>query len=171
MNLESYTSKTVIPSRTRYQLRQFVINQHDTPQMRWRQILIEAQDLAYKIRMAELDCEQKKIEIHRHLSTGDPIDAIEAERKELGLILTERTLEGARMELAWLQELAEEVGSYSADEIEANQQEYWELRLNRQAGLDRMAIEQGISASNLSSMLNAGLINKQQEPCAISPTT
>jgi hypothetical protein len=131
--------------------------------MQWRQILIEAQDLAYKIRMAELDVERKKIEIHKLLSTGDPLDAIEAEEKQLGVTLTERTLAGAHMELGWLQELADEVGPYSQEEIEADQPEYWQARLSRQAGLDQMALEQGISASNLQSMLNAGLLYDNQQ--------
>jgi hypothetical protein len=171
MNLESYTAKTVMPSRTRFQLRQFVIGQHDTAPMQWRQILIEAQDLAYKIRIAELDVERKRIEIHKLLSTGDPLDAIEAEEKQLGITLTERTLAGARMELGWLQELADEVGSYTFEQIEADQPDYWTARLSRQAGLDRLSIEQGINAANLQSMLNAGLLNREDARCAIAPGT
>jgi hypothetical protein len=169
MNLERYTAQTVIPSRTRFQLRQFVIGQHDTAPMQWRQILIEAQDLAYKIRMAELDVERKRIEIHKLLSTGDPIDQIDAEEKQLGITLTERTLQGARMELGWLQELADEIGPHTFDEIEADQPTYWQLRLARQAGLDQLALQQGISQANLQSMLSAGLLNKEEAPCAISP--
>jgi hypothetical protein len=168
MNLEPHTAQTMIPSRTRFQLRQFVIGQHDSAPMQWRQILIEAQDLAYKIRMAELDVERKRIEIHKLLSTGDPIDAIDAEEKQLGITLTQRTLAGARMELAWLQELADEVGPHTFDEIEADQPNYWQLRLSRQAGLDQLALQQGISQANLQSMLSAGLLNKEDTPCAIS---
>jgi hypothetical protein len=169
MNLEPYTINTIIPSRSRYQLRQFVIGVHDTAPMQWRQILIEAQDLAYKIRMAELDCERKRIEIHKLLSTGDPLDAIEAEEKQLGLTLTERTLAGARLELSWLQELADEVGPHTFEQIEADQPEYWSKRLSRQAGLDQLAATQGISAANLQSMLNAGILKTEEEQCAISP--
>jgi hypothetical protein len=168
MNLEPHTAHTVIPSRTRFQLRQFVIGAHDTVPMQWRQILIEAQDLAYKIRMAELDVERKRIEIHKLLSTGDPIDAIDAEEKQLGITLTERTLAGARLELGWLQELADEIGPHTFDEIEADQPNYWQLRLARQAGLDQLALQQGISQANLQSMLSAGLLNKEDTPCAIS---
>ena len=65
--------------------------------------------MAYKIRMAELSIEKAKIEIHKLLSSGDPLEAIDAEEKELGIILTERTLAGARMELEWLREIAAEL--------------------------------------------------------------
>jgi hypothetical protein len=168
MNLERYTTQTVIPSRTRFQLCQFVIGAHDTAPMQWRQILIEAQDLSYKIRMAELDCERKRIEIDKLLSTGDRLDAIEAEEKQLGLTLTERTLQGAHLELGWLQELADEVGPHTIDEIEADQHNYWTARLNRQAGLDQLSATQGITTGNLESMRLAGLLTKEDDQCAIS---
>jgi hypothetical protein len=171
MNLERYTTQTVIPSRSRYQLRQFVIGAHDTAPMQWRQILIEAQDLAYKIRMAELDCERKRIEIHKLLSTGDPLNQIEAEEKQLSLTLTERTLQGAHLELGWLQELADEVGAHTIDEIEADQHNYWTARLNRQAGLDQLSATQGITTGNLESMRLAGLLTKEDDQCAISSGT
>ena len=158
MNIEPYVQQTILTSRTRYQLRHFVIDQHDTPAMQWRQVLIEGQDLAYKIRMAELGLEKTKIEIHRLLSTGDPIDAITAEEKQIGMVLTERTLAGARLELQWLQEIAEEIGAHTFEEIEADQPLYWAKRLQRQADLDVLSVTQGISAGNLQSMLNAGLL-------------
>jgi hypothetical protein len=171
MNLERYTTQTVIPSRSRYQLRQFVIGAHDTAPMQWRQILIEAQDLAYKIRMAELDCDRKRIEIERLLNTNDQLDFIEAEEKRLGLTLTERTLQGAHLELGWLQELADEVGPHTIDEIEADQHNYWTARLNRQAGLDQLSATQGITTGNLESMRLAGLLTKEDDQCAISSGT
>jgi hypothetical protein len=73
-------------------------------------------------------------------------------------VLTERTLQGARMELGWLEELADEIGAYSFDEIEADQPEYWARRLNRQAGLDQLGAQTGINPGNLQSMLGAGLL-------------
>lgn len=135
--------------------------------MQWRQILIEAQDLIYKIRLAEISTQKAVIEIERLLASGDPLDALEAEERQLGVVLTERTLAGARQELAWLQEMANEIGQYTTEQIEADQPNYWALRLNRQAGLDRLALAEGVSPGNLQSMLSAGLLTKEA-PCAIS---
>ena len=160
MELERTATATIIPERSRYQLQHFVIGQHDTPQMRWRQILLEAQDLAYKIRMAELNLKKQHIEIQRLLASGDPIEAIEAEERQLGVALTERLLTAARMEFGWLEEIAVENGAYTTEEIEADQEQYWMLRLQRQAGLDQMAVREGISPANLQSMLNAGLMGR-----------
>jgi len=169
MELQKYLSENIVTSRSKFQLRVFVIGQHDTPQMQWRQIVIEAQQLAYNIRMAELDIERKRIEIHKLLSTGDPVDAIEAEEKQLGIVLTERTLAGARLEMLWLEEFAKEVGSYTFEEIEADQPNYWAKRLQRQADIDQFSAQNGIGAGNVQSMLDAGLLQNKEEPCAISP--
>ena len=167
MNLEPYTNVTVIPSRTKYQLKNFVIGQHDTPQMQWRQILIEAQQLAFNIRMAELDIDRKKIEIERLLSTGDPLDAVDAQEKQIGIVLTERLLAGARIEMTWLEEFAEDTGSFTVEEIENNQPEYWQKRLTRQANIDVYASQKAISQTNVQSMLNAGLL-EQEQSCTIT---
>lgn len=163
MDLQPYTEKTVIPSRTRYELEQFVIGQHGTAPMRWRQLLIEAQDMAYKIRVAELDCKKKRIQIDRLLATGDEIDAIEAEEKKLGLILTERTLEGARLEFDWLQNIAEQVGPHTLQDIENDQPDYWRERLNKQAGLEQLSSTQGISSSSLTSLELIGLLETEDK--------
>ncbi len=166
-NLTQTARSTILPSRSRYQLRNFVIGQHDTKPMQWRQVLLEAQQLAYNIAMAELDIKRKEIEIQRLHATGDELDAIDAEEKRLGIAFTQRVLAGARLELSWLEEFAHEIGEYTLDQIEANQSDYWKLRLQRQAGIDQMAAQQGIGAANLQSMLSAGLLQKEEQ-CAIS---
>ena len=40
--------------RSRYQLIHFVIGQHDTPEMRYYQLMLELQDTGYKLRLAEI---------------------------------------------------------------------------------------------------------------------
>lgn len=171
MNLDQYVHRsTIMPERTGYQLRHFIIGQHDTAPMRFRQIVLEAQRLAYNMRMAELDIEKKRIQIHRLLSSGDPIEAIEAEELRLGITLTERALEGARFEWLELEKLADETGYHSLADIEADQGDYWRRRLTRQAESDRLGHREGISPGNIESLLAAGLIQRQEvDPCAISP--
>jgi hypothetical protein len=170
MDIITKASSTILPSRSRYQLRHFVLHAHDTRPMQWRQIVLEAQKLAYDIAMAELDIKKKQIEIKRLAASGDEVDAIEAEERRLGIALTERVLAGARLELGWLEELAAEVGQFTAEQIEADQPEYWRLRLSRQASMDRMSIQQGIGACNLNSMLQAGMLQLEgQQQCDILP--
>jgi hypothetical protein len=169
INLIKHADTTIIPSRSRFQLRNFVIAKHDTNPMRWRQILLEAQQLAYNIRMAELDIQRKQLEIENLLKTGDPIDAIEAEEKRLGIIITERALSGAKLEFQWLEEAAIEVGAYTLEEIEADQQNYWNARLFRQAEMEQLASRSAMSLSNLESMNAAGFLVKENEEWNMLP--
>lgn len=158
MELKHHSNTTLITSRTRYQLKHFVIDNHPTAPMRWRQILLETQDLLYKIRSAEIHQQKQAIERDRLIATGDPIDALDAEQKQLDMILTERTLIAAKQELEWLQEIAEEIGVFTFEEIEADQPDYWVKRLKQQADLDVLSVQQGIGVGNLTSMLNAGML-------------
>lgn len=149
----------VVRERSDYQLRHFVIGQHDTPEMRYRQILMEIKQLLIKIRFAELDVQKKQIKIER--LTSDPLDEIKAEKHRISMTITLDLIEGARRELDYLLGMAAEYPQYTPQDIEDNQREYWEARLQRQANLDRLSVEQQVSASNLTSMLNAGLLNRE----------
>lgn len=160
---------TIIPSRTRFQLQNFVIGQHDTKPMQWRQLLLEVQDILYKIRCAEIAQAKNHIEYERLIKTEDPIDALDAEQKQLDMILLERTLTGAKLELEWLTELAAEVGEYTPEEIEADQPNYWRKRLQRQADIEALGASERVDPATLMSMLQTGLIRKEDQ-CAISPT-
>ena len=153
----------IIPSRSRYQLEHFVIGQHDTPEMRYQQILIEGADLTMKIRMAEYAMQKTEIEIANLKLSDDPIKLIEAKEKELGLAYSSLVLESARYEWAVLEELFKQYPNYSYADIEANQPDYWKARLTRQAQIDQTQAQEGISAGNLTSMLNAGLLHQIPE--------
>lgn len=169
VNLMKYADNTIIPSRSRFQLRNFVLGKQDTAPMQWRQILLEAQQLAYNIRMAELDIQRKKIEMERLLETGDELDAIEAEEKRVGIIMTERALTGAELEFSWLQEAAKEIGAYTLEEIEEDQPNYWAARLSRKAEMEQLAAHNAISSGNLESMTLAGLLTKENESWNMLP--
>jgi hypothetical protein len=151
----------IVRERSDYQLRHFVVGQHDTPQMRYRQILIEVKSLVTKIRLAELDVEKQRIKLNA--LAEEPLDLIEAEELRIGIALTLDAMEAAKRELSFLMSLAEEYPQYTQKEIEDNQKEYWEARLQRQATLEQMGMQQGVSSGNLESMLNAGLLHRNIE--------
>jgi hypothetical protein len=151
----------VVRERSDYQLKHFVVGQHDTPEMRYRQILLEAKDLIFKIKNAELSLEITRRKIDKLEASDKETDHIKAQQRRLGMALTLDALEGAKRELDYLVELSKDYRHYEPDEIEANQAEYWEKRLTRQANTDRMSLEQGISAGNLESLMKAGLVQKQ----------
>ena len=144
--------------RSRFQLIHFVIGQHDTAEMRFYQLCLELQDVGYKLRLAELGVRKTEIEIARLLETGDELDALEAEEKQVGLEQTRIVMGGAEREIAVLTDLFDESQKFTRDEIEHAQPEYWEKRLTRQTNLQIMS--GNVGWAQLDSMRQAGLLDE-----------
>jgi hypothetical protein len=144
--------------RSRFQLIHFVIGQHDTPEMQFYQLCLELQDMGYKLRAAELGVRKAGVEIARLLETGDELDAIEAEEKQIGLEQTLIVMRGAEREIAVLTDLFDESQKFTRDEIEHAQPEYWQKRLTRQTNLPIMA--GGVGWAQLDSMRQIGLLEE-----------
>ena len=157
MNIHDAIAEVQQP-RSRYQLVHFVIGQHDTPEMRFYQLCLELQDMGYKLRMAQLGVRKARVEIGRLQATGDELDALEAEEKQIGLEQTEIVMRGAERELAILTDLFDESQKFTRDEIEHAQPEYWQKRLTRQTNLQLMA--GGVQWAQLDSLRQAGLLDE-----------
>lgn len=158
-DLEKITKNYIVRDRSNFQLKHFVIGQHDTPEMRYRQILIEAKSLLFRIKHVEIEIEIIKRKIEKLEASKDEVKHLKAAQKRLSLGVTLETLEAAKGELNYLIELSKEYSNYTLEEIEANQSKYWEKRLIRQATTDRIALDQGISTGNAESLINVNLIN------------
>ena len=157
MNIHDAIAEVQQP-RSRYQLVHFVIGQHDTAEMRFYQVCLELQDMGHKLRMAQLGVRKAEIEIARLQATGDELDAIEAEEKQVGLEQTQIVMKGAEREVAILTDLFDESQKFTRDEIEHAQPEYWQKRLTRQTNLQLMAGH--VDAGQLTSLHNAGLLDE-----------
>lgn len=151
----------VMRERSNYQLKHFVIGQHDTPEMRYKQIILECRSLIHKIKNCEIDREITIEKIKRLEAANDEIKKLKAQKMRLGLSMTEPVIQGAYQELDYLIELAKDYRCYTPEDIEANQDQYWELRLTRQANQDRIALDAGINVGNLQSLMQADLLQKQ----------
>ena len=144
--------------RSQFQLEKFVIGQHDTDEMKYYQTVTEIQNLYYTIRTVSLEMKKTEIEIDRLLATGDEIDEINAQIKELGLEQTRVVGVGAFRELSDLIQIFDSFEKkYTREEIEAAQPNYWNKRLNRQATLELAGGSQA-AASHLDSLRQIGAI-------------
>jgi hypothetical protein len=157
MNIAEAIAEVQQP-RSRYQLIHFVIGQHDTPEMRFYQLCLELQDMGYKLRTAQLGVRKAEIEIARLLETGDELDAIEAEEKQVGLEQTRIVMGGAEREIAVLTDLFDESQKFTRDEIEHAQPEYWQKRLTRQTNLQIMS--GSVGWAQLDSMRQIGMLDE-----------
>ena len=144
--------------RSRFQIVHFVIGQHDTAEMRFYQLCLELQDMGYKLRIAQLAVRKAEVEIRRLVETGDELDAVEAEEKQVGLEQTQIVMKGAEREVAILTDLFDESQKFTRDEIEHAQPEYWQKRLTRQTNLQLMA--GGVQWAQLDSLRQAGLLDE-----------
>ena len=114
--------------------------------------------MGYKLRMARLGVKKLEIEIARLLETGDELDAIEAEEKQVNLEQTMIVMRGAEREVAVLEDIFNRCQHYTRDEIEHAQPEYWEKRLTRQTNLQIMS--GGVQWAQLDSMRQIGLLDE-----------
>lgn len=150
-------------SRSNFQLEKFVVNQHDTEEMRYVQTVIELQQLYYTIKNVSLEMKKTEIEIARKRATGDEIDEIDAQLKELGLEQTRLVGVGAFRELEKLLQIYDSFEhKYTRAEIEAAQPEYWNKRLHRQATLEAIGGTQA-QAAHLDSLRQIGAIEMAPE--------
>ena len=156
MNIQDAIAEIQQP-RSRYQLIHFVLGQHDTPEMQFYQLMMELQDMGFKLRMAQLNVRKTEVEIARLLETGDELDAIEAEEKQVGLEQTQIVMKGAQREIAILEDIFNECQHYTRDEIEHAQPEYWQKRLTRQTNLQMMS--GNVGWAQLDSMRQIGLLD------------
>jgi hypothetical protein len=141
--------------RSEFQLRHFVIGQHDTPEMRFYQCCIELQDMTYKLALATLTRRKVLAEIDKLTATGDPVDAVDAEIKALELQQQELAVIGAEREVECLRRILAEMPVFTRRQIEDAQPDYWHVRLARQAELQAGQTATGIGWAQLDTMLQA----------------
>ena len=108
--------------RSEYQLQHFVVNQHDTEPQRYRQCLIEIQAISYTLRTVKLELRKTALEIARLRASGDEINEIEAQIKEVGMEQTQLVMIGAERELEALTNIWLDFPKhYTHEQIEADQ--------------------------------------------------
>ena len=144
--------------RTPFQIAKFVVGQHDTKEMQYYQTVIELQQIYYTIKTVTLEMKKTEIEIKRLRETGDEIDEINAQIKELGLEQTRTVGIGAFRELDTLIKIYNSFEKkYTRDEINNAQPDYWNKRLNRQATLGAIGGTQ-VQSSHLDALRQIGAL-------------
>jgi hypothetical protein len=145
--------------RSRFQLERFVLGQHATPEMQYYQTVIELQDMIYKYKLAEIAVKKTEAKIAQLRSTGDAIDELKAQERELGLAQTRFTMLGAERELAHLVDIWNSFDQkYTREEIETAQPDYWQARLTNNAKAMLMG-GSGVNAAHIEAMEQAGVLD------------
>jgi hypothetical protein len=151
-------TKIALPSRSRYQLENFVIKQHDTPEMQFRQVILEIQQLAKNIEISKIDKELAELKRDSFLNKDTPKARLKAKKIDIEINSLNLAIIGAEYEISVLNEIKENIPNFTAEEIESDQNNYWQKRLTRQAELDILQVTSGIGVGNSMSLLQAGLV-------------
>lgn len=155
--------------RSRFQLEKFVVGQHDTPEQQYKQTILEIQHLYYTLKIMNLELKKDQIEIAKLRSSGDEIDELNAQIKEINIEQAYRSANGALQELRDLVEIWESFEhKYTQEELELLQPEYWNQRLRRQAVLESIGGTQA-QASHLDALRQIGALKVDMD--GINTTT
>ena len=120
--------------RTFFQLERFVMQEHDLPERRFLQLMMELKSIREGFIHDAIEIEKIKVQIQRLLSTGDEIDKLEAMKKQFNLDHYQAGMNVREDELRHISKLIRQLPKiYTKQEIEAAEERYWEKRLTRQA--------------------------------------
>tara|TARA_R110000868_G_scaffold151151_1_gene374782 strand:- start:400 stop:981 length:582 start_codon:yes stop_codon:yes gene_type:complete len=159
MNIQN-AIKDIQQSRSRYQLEKFVVGQHDSPEMQYYQLVVEANGTTNSIKETELRIEKVKAEAEELRETGKKSDSIEAQIKELSIPELETQLIGQRRELAFMEELFLQYENYTREDIELAQPEYWRNRLMRVGEMQMLARQGGVDWAHLQALYQADVLHE-----------
>lgn len=142
--------------RTRFQLENFVLKEHDRPERMFLQAVTELKNLRDGTIIDWLEQQKIKIEIKRLLSTGDEIDAIEATKKQYILGTMQENMKNREREIRVLADVLKKFPKmYTIEDIEAAEADYWEKRLTRQMSEDMVGAQTGINPGNIRAAIEA----------------
>jgi len=157
MDLEQALVEIAEP-HSRYQLEHFVIGQHDTPEMRFRQCVLELQTRFGIYKRAEIDRRRAEREIERLQQSDEPDADLDIELKQAGLEELRRSMIGCHREIETLLSLYAQIPHFTRDEIDQAQPEYWKKRLTRQT--DLQLLSGNVGWAQLDAMRQAGLLDE-----------
>lgn len=148
--------------RSNYQLEKFVVGAHDMPGRQRMQALLELQVKLFTIRRDQLSLKKLEIEIAQldekmKSEEGAAADLIQIEIEQLKLNRAEKELHrmGSVREAETLLEILHLLPSYTREQLQAEEEEYWRRRLQRQASED-LAATGRISVGNLDALVQSG---------------
>lgn len=143
--------------RTSFQLERFVMQEHDLPERKFLQLMMELKSMRDGFIGDCFDIEKLKIEIKRLQLKNDEIDYLEACKKQYILRQHEENMIFREREIKTIVKLINSLPKiYTYDEIEAAESRYWECRLTRQAFEDMASAQTGINQGNIRANIQAG---------------
>lgn len=125
--------------RSRYQIERFVVGQHHTLEMQYVQLVRELATLHDSYDEGMLRVEKLLAEADEVVESGKRSDEIEAQLLQRQAQSLRRNLEGTKREIDIMEELLARYPSFTREDVEAGQEQYWRERLTRVARMQAMS--------------------------------
>ena len=155
-DLTNIDFKTHYTGRTFFQMDRFVMQEHDLPERKFLQLMMELRTIRDGFIQDSIEIEKIKIQIKRLLDTGDEIDKLEAMKKQYNLEHYESGMAVRQEELMHIVKLLKTLPKiYTKREIEDAEERYWEKRLTRQAAEDVVSQLTGVHSGNIRANIQA----------------
>ena len=143
--------------RTPFELRHFVVGQHESEPRAWAQCTLELDTKLRNLRRAEISERQLRRKIERLEARGTEAALDKAELTRIDLEEQSLAVLGAQREAEALYAIWQSFGrTYTREELNAAEAEYWQKRLTRQAMLD-MNANGRIGVGNQDALRMAGM--------------
>lgn len=159
MNIKDAINK-INTGRTKYQLVNFVLGQHHSKEMQYRQLLLEADGMGSNIERTNLEIEKLEAEIIELEASGIKSDAAEAQIKKHDISRKKKALEQFQNEYDLMLELFELYPKFTNEQIENNQKDYWQTRLTRVAQFQMLSRQGGVDWAQLEALQQADYIEE-----------
>lgn len=148
--------------RTAFVLEKFVVGQHDTIESQYAQCVLEMQIKYDNLRRAKLNKRKIEIKIKEAEDKNTELDQIEADLMRIDLEEQDRAVLGALREFEALYKIWQSFPKkFTRAELDAGQEQYWRLRLARQAQQDLQATGR-IGVGNNEALRQIGLTGTPQ---------
>jgi hypothetical protein len=148
--------EAVSQPRSDYQLRKFVVGEHETPERQYLQVVVEMQRKVSALRRAVIERRKKLNAIDKE------VDPDEKELMQIDLDDMNFAITGAMREFDTLYAIYKSLPTFTAQELQDAEENYWIRRLMRQSQVDLDCFGQ-VSPGNMDALRQAGIVTGFEE--------
>jgi hypothetical protein len=142
--------------RSDYQLRKFVVGEHETPERQYLQVVVEMQRKVSSLRRAVIE-RRKKIAAIEKETDLDEKELMQIDLDDMNFAIT-----GAMREFNTLYDIYMSLPTFTTQQLQDAEEGYWIRRLIRQSQVDIDSCGQ-VSPGNMDALRQAGIVTGFEE--------
>lgn len=148
--------EAVSQPRSDYQIRKFVVGEHETPERQYLQVVTEIQRKVSSLRRAVIDRRKKEAQL-RTETNEDEKEILQIDLDDMNFAIT-----GAMREFNTLYGIYQGLPQFTAQELQDAEEGYWIRRLIRQSQVDIDSFGQ-VGPGNMDALRQAGIVGGFEE--------